>query len=50
MLYDPETLEEDYKSEDFLMSMVKQDMIKGWVDTHGPEDCRKEIDRLWNLG
>ncbi len=48
MLFDPETLEQDFKEEEIHKAREKRESLKEWVESHGPDACKAEIDRIWN--
>lgn len=49
-LFDPDTLEQDFKEEGIRLSMEKREALKDWVNTNGPEVCHKKIDEIWDEG
>ncbi len=47
MLFDPETLEEDFGAEDRRKAQEKRECLREWINGHGPEYCKAQIDRIW---
>ena len=50
MLFDPETLEQDFKEEEIHRARQKRENLKEWVESRGPDACKADIDRIWNQG
>lgn len=50
MLFDPETLEQDFKEEEIHKAREKRESLKEWVESRGPDACKADIDRIWNQG
>ena len=48
MLFDPETLEQDFKEEEIHKAREKRESLKEWVESRGPDACKADIDRIWN--
>ena len=50
MLFNPETLEQDFKEEEIHKARQKRENLKEWVESRGPDACKADIDRIWNQG
>ena len=50
MLFNPETLEQDFKEEEIHRARQKRENLKEWVESRGPDACKADIDRIWNQG
>jgi len=50
MLFDPETLEENFEEENFYKGWLDRKKLEQWVGGIGPKRCKAEIDRIWNRG
>jgi len=48
MLFDPETLEEDFKAEGKLERQERRESLQEWVWENGAEKCKAEIDKAVN--
>lgn len=48
MLFNPETLEEDYEAEDRQKERERREALEQWVGSSGPDTCKAVIDRIWN--
>lgn len=48
MLFNPETLEEDYEAEDRQKAREQREALEQWVGGSGPDTCKAVIDRIWN--
>ncbi len=47
MLFNPETLEEDFAAEDARKRQMRRDFLRDWVSSNGTEFCKAQIDQLW---
>lgn len=50
MLFNPETLEQDFKEEEIHKARQKRENLKEWVESRRPDACKADIDRIWNQG
>ena len=48
MLFDPDTLEEDFDAEDRQKQLSQYKQLRAWVGTYGPDACKERIDKAWN--
>ena len=48
MLFNPETLEQDFEAEERQRVRDRRESLKEWVESRGPEACKADIDRIWN--
>lgn len=50
MYFHPDTLNRDFVAEDAYKQDITIEARHDWIYSHGPEYCRKVIDRVWNGG
>ncbi|WP_347002285.1 hypothetical protein [Anaerotruncus colihominis] len=48
MLFNPETLEQDFEAEERQREQDRREALKEWVESRGPDACKADIDRIWN--
>lgn len=48
MLFNAETLEQDFAAEERQQAQDRRESLKEWVGSCGPDTCKAEIDRIWN--
>ena len=48
MLFNAETLEQDFEAEERQRVRDKRESLKEWVESCGPDACKADIDRIWN--
>lgn len=48
MLFNPETLEEDFEAEDRQKERDRREDFEQWVYGIGPDACKAVIDKIWD--
>ncbi len=47
-LYDPDTLEENFKAEELRKRRERKEAFNEWVCANGIEHCKAAVDKSWN--
>ncbi len=50
MLFNPETLEENFGAEDARKRQTRHEMLRDWVNDRGADFCKAKVDQIWAEG